>query len=108
MLALKVLVALCLGLATASCRPIKLPTAVEDNESYFGPEERGTPMHRQIRAYLECKGLRCEERYPEARAAVEARSPEFKDVWDTLALDEDGNPKAEYAQRLRSHKKTPR
>ncbi len=109
MLFIKVLVPLCLGFAfsLAACSRVKTPELISEDEHYFGPDERGTPMHRQIRAYLECKGLKCEERYPEAKEAVEARSEEFKDVWNTLALDDEGNPKAEYAQRLKSGKKNP-
>lgn len=71
-------------------------------------EDRGTETKRNIRRYLECKGRRCEDKYPEGAQAVEGRSSEFKDVWDTLANSENVLSPAEYAERLKPKKKSRR
>ncbi len=71
-------------------------------------DERGSPEKRMIRRYLECKGRRCEDMFPQGAEAVEDRSPAFKDVWDTLAQSESSLSAAEYAQRLQPKKRVRR
>ncbi len=95
-----------LGLVACENSAAKLPELYGQDTAVV--DERGSEETRMIRRYLECKGRRCEDMYPDGAEAVAERSPEFKDVWDTLAQSESSLSPAEYAQRLQPKKRVRR
>jgi hypothetical protein len=91
-----------------ACRPAsKVSSKVQDQETATA-EMRGSEAKRNIRRYLECKGRRCEDRFPGGAEAVAERTSDFKEVWDTLAHSESTLSQAEYAERLKLRKRARR